>query len=699
MIIHTVLDRINQHPEGKLLLQNLESLSEEGKLDLADAELYFGFPLYKDDDNQLVISQMMIISKNYGVIIFYLSAANDANAMKQLLIDDEGLSHTYSQVYSRLLRQRNLRKNKRDLLFSVESAIYAPHITNSNLAIDIDSTIISSTKSIQIFIEGLNARLSDEVYTEAATTIEGGKGLLKPKPRELELYPGDSKVRVISRLETEIARFDSEQLKLCVNEINGIERIRGLAGSGKTVILAMKLAVTHLRNPDARILYTFSTKTLYQHVKRLITRFYRQFDDVDPDFEGKIDILHAWGGSNAHGVYYNACRDNDAQFYSLSMAKGLNQRNPFSAACNNLISNNKIEPSYDFVFVDEAQDFDGNFLQLCVALAKSDRVVFGADVFQNIFQTTTPSAETLLGEGKKLDSDIFLKRCYRTPCVTLICAHAVGLGVYKKQVQVIKSVEHWGNLGYFVDGKAADEFYTANENVSVYRNKETSPSLYDEDPNSLINTQEFADFAQEVNWVVNRIIEDINSQGLEPSDLLIICADDINNKVYYRAISSKLSEHGIDVNNINADKFSISDFSVDKKITFSTIHKAKGNESYGVYVVGVEALCYNPNVKNRNLLFTAMTRTKGWLTITGIGDGAKNLFSEIDTAKKNSPYLKFVYPPEEMVNQIEHDLQKAENPKSIDAVADLLSQYGEEGLTSLIKEIASKKVRKQDEPR
>ncbi|MFV8768721.1 hypothetical protein ACNSPB_15985 [Yersinia enterocolitica] len=56
MIIHTVLDHINQHPEGKLLLQNLESLSDEGKLDLADAELYFGFPLYKDDDNQLVIS-------------------------------------------------------------------------------------------------------------------------------------------------------------------------------------------------------------------------------------------------------------------------------------------------------------------------------------------------------------------------------------------------------------------------------------------------------------------------------------------------------------------------------------------------------------------------------------------------------------------------------------------------------------------
>ncbi len=79
--------------------------------------------------------------------------------------------------------------------------------------------------------------------------------------------------------------------------LDGPQRVRGLAGSGKTVVLAMKAALTHLRYPDAIILYTFYTKNLYQHIQRLITRFYRQFDDRDPNWSN-LRIMHAWGGGS-----------------------------------------------------------------------------------------------------------------------------------------------------------------------------------------------------------------------------------------------------------------------------------------------------------------------------------------------------------------------------------------------------------------
>jgi superfamily I DNA and RNA helicase len=101
---------------------------------------------------------------------------------------------------------------------------------------------------------------------------------------------------------------------------------------------------------------------------------------------------------------------------------------------------------------------------------------------------------------------------------------------------------------------------------------------------------------------------DIITEGLNASDILIVCADDKHFKNYYNQLSYCLSEYNIDVNNVNADKYNISDFSVDNKVTYSTIHKAKGNEGYSVYIVGCECLYHIPNVKNRNLLFTAMTR-------------------------------------------------------------------------------------------
>ena len=71
----------------------------------------------------------------------------------------------------------------------------------------------------------------------------------------------------------------------------------------------MKAAHIHLHHPEATILFTFWTKSLYDLAKQLITRFYRQFDDRDPDWT-KLNILHAWGGKNIEGVYYNACIDN-----------------------------------------------------------------------------------------------------------------------------------------------------------------------------------------------------------------------------------------------------------------------------------------------------------------------------------------------------------------------------------------------------
>ena len=86
----------------------------------------------------------------------------------------------------------------------------------------------------------------------------------------------------------------------------------GLSGSvdwpdqEKTVVLAMKAALTHLRHPKASIAFTFHTKSLYQHVRRLITRFYRQYNDQDPDWD-RLHVLHAWGGRSTPGIYYNAC--------------------------------------------------------------------------------------------------------------------------------------------------------------------------------------------------------------------------------------------------------------------------------------------------------------------------------------------------------------------------------------------------------
>jgi superfamily I DNA and RNA helicase len=57
----------------------------------------------------------------------------------------------------------------------------------------------------------------------------------------------------------------------------------------------MKAALTAVREPDARIAVAFYTKSLYQHIKPLMTRFYRLQEDRGPDWK-KVQVLHAWVG-------------------------------------------------------------------------------------------------------------------------------------------------------------------------------------------------------------------------------------------------------------------------------------------------------------------------------------------------------------------------------------------------------------------
>ncbi len=68
----------------------------------------------------------------------------------------------------------------------------------------------------------------------------------------------------------------------------------------------------------------------------------------------------------------------------------------------------------------------------------------------------------------------------------------------------------------------------------------------------------------------------------------------------------------------------------DNAVTIANVNQAKGNEADFVFVVGLEEIARNPmDVQARNSLFVAMTRTKGWITLMGLGDGTDPFYKEI----------------------------------------------------------------------
>ena len=624
--------------EANLTARQLLDYLEEWQVDfsLDDAHVFFEFPLYRDDE-RLIQCQFLLLSKTCGIVLVGTSAVERA-ATDVLRVVDAELDAALGQLVSRLVKSSKLRQGRTGLKVEIDGFVFTPEV-KQDVALANFRLLRTKQQVREFFQERQRQPIPEDIFLETISTIEGAKGLIRPKERPLDGLAQNSRASRVAALEEEINRFDRDQKEGYLTTIGGVQRIRGLAGSGKTVVLAMRAALLLLRFPEARIALTFHTKSLYQHVRRLITRFYRQYDDRDPDWE-KMHVLHAWGGRSNAGIYFNACQDNGFRALTFSEAAALGG-DPFGAACNALLTATSIRSQYDYVLVDEAQDFHPAFLRLCFALAKGGKLVFAYDQLQTIFQVKPPSVEEIFGVDEQgnpkvqLENDIVLHKCYRNPLEITVCAHALGFGIYGNRiVQMLENEEHWRDLGYVVE---SGEF-KPGALTTIKRLSTSSPSSISKlsTLDEVVSADVYADVNEEINAVVGEIVACIKQEGLRPDDLLVVAADDRNAKLYLQEISQRLQRHGIETNNMQLDAYSIQDFSRENSVTLSTIHKAKGNEAYQVFVVGIDALFAPPTVRSRNLTFTALTRAKAWLRVTGVGQFAQVFKREIDEAEKAS---------------------------------------------------------------
>jgi len=668
--------RLRNDPVSQQLIGHLREV--DARLGIDRGVLYYDFPLFRDTDDVLYRSKVMIASRSHGLALFTPSDLTDRTLNRGELdqIDDE-LSQLHSIIYGRLLKSRLLRAARQELLFTPVTAIFLPNVAqNVGGTEDLESEVVRSLNAVDELIEGsqLEAPLSDDVWAELRSLIEGAKGLVRPKERLIPANAERGKAAILKKLESEIANFDTQR-RAAISIVEGPQRIRGLAGSGKTVVLAMKAAYLHLSQPDARILVTFNTKSLYDFIRRLITRFYRQFDDQDPDWD-RVHVFHSWGGKSLEGVYYNACLDAGVEPLRYDEATGRSVP-PFEFVCSELIKTGRVRQQYDYVLMDEAQDFTVSFFRLCFQLAKGGRIdrniIWAYDELQNIINVRTISPTQAFGSyrdqtplidldraadahGVPGTHDIVLHKCYRNPREILVASHALGFGIYSDtMVQMLENKEHWADVGYVVE----EGDCRPGEATSIVRPTQNSPLSISEfqRPNDLIQYYVANDIDDEVNWVANGV-RDLLAEGLRPDDIMIVTLDDHNARYYLSRIAGALAEMDVESNNVLASGvFSAPRFLVDSEVTLSTVYRAKGNEAPVVFVVGVEALYSGRKFKRtRNKLFTAFTRARGWLRASGIGAGARFFFDEIDVALRHFPRLDFTYPNVETVERIQRDL-------------------------------------------
>lgn len=246
---------------------------------------------------------------------------------------------------------------------------------------------------------------------------------------------------ILDQIKRKIILFDGEQTKFIFDEPKKKRiTIQGLAGTGKTELLLHKIKELYTDDDESKIVFTCHNVILADSLRKRVPEFFN-FMKVEEQiqWEKRLWVMRSWGsyGNPDSGVYSYICNHYHILFSRFSYNRS------FDTICREALSRlNQIEDfqsCFDYILIDESQDFSEGFLALCEKVAKKCVYVAG-DIFQDIFENKSLTV---------VNPDFMLNKCYRTDPRTLMGAHAIGMGLFEKKLRWLKDDE-WEACGYDV---------------------------------------------------------------------------------------------------------------------------------------------------------------------------------------------------------------------------------------------------------
>ena len=651
-----VVHGTNHKPAAtEALLADLEALDIEG-------QLLIGYPVMASPEGCYAIDAL-IVSPEIGVLCFDLIEGLDPGDYDVRQDDD------FNRLSSRLFVHREL-VTKRRLSVPINTVSYAPAIASH----DSGNHTLLNRETLGDWISRLSTseefgNLSSEIYLRTLSALQSITAIRRAGlPREIS--DKDSRGSRLQVLENSIATLDTMQSAAVIETVEGVQRIRGLAGSGKTIVLALKAAYLHAQNPDWRIAVTFNTRSLKGYFTKLINNFCIDQIGQEPNWD-RVKIMNSWGASgppDREGVYHEFCLQNNVLYCDFRSARS---RHGWDGAFDGVVTEaldqvSDPKPLYDAILVDEAQDLPPVFLRMCYRILRQPgHLVYAYDELQNLTNTGLPSPEEIFGSknGKpcvsfdsehdhsRIRRDIILDKCYRNSRPVLTTAHGLGFGIYRTPendsttglVQMFDQPRLWEDIGY----RIGDGELKLGRKVTLRRVAETSPRfLEDHSPHEdLVKFVKFDDEEAQAEWVACEIQHNLDTDELRPDDIMVINTEPISSRNKLSKVRTALDDKGIHSHLTGVDT-TPDEFFQAGSITCTGIHRAKGNEVAMVYVINANQ-CYTAGAglsQIRNRLFTAITRSKAWVRVTGVGSMMQSLLKEHEAIVDADFELRFRYP-------------------------------------------------------
>ena len=660
---------------GDQLVDALDILDLEGTLE-------FGYPVFATADDSITVDAMLVTEQHGLVALAFADPVpNDAGDQKAWESVEAAQDRLFVAVENNLRQNEALRSGRK-------------------LAIEVQTvTLVDDVTKTPTWVNGAYADLStihetigkfpklDYAYFRPLQAAIQRVSTIKPPKRRSRVNVPRSKGAIMKEIESQIANLDKWQRRAAIEVPDGPQRIRGLAGSGKTIVLALKAAYLHAKNPEWTIAVVFWTRSLYPLFEDLVRRFSFQQQNDEPDWN-RLQILHAWGSRDRDGFYRRIASRHQVTPRDFTYARSrYGMDGAFGGVCAELLSTIQVSakpPIYDAILIDEAQDLPEAFFKMVYEMTREPkRIVWAYDELQKLSESGIPSVDelfgvdhtgnpnvTLLDNERGPRQDIILPICYRNTPWALALAHGLGLGTSKETglVQSFDDPTLWSNIGYtLLDGE-----WTPGSNITIARASYSYPEYFSRllQRSDAVRNQVFIDEYDQARQLAKDVVRNLSEDELDHDDILIVLPKAYSARPEGEIIRSALHDVGLSSHIVGVHTTQDEMF-IPGSIAIANIFRSKGNETPMVYVVNAQHCSYEQEASTlRNILFTAITRAKAWVRIYGWGPGMLALNDEIEKIKAHDFQLRFKLPTEaelEKMHQIRRDRTAGERARQVEA--------------------------------
>lgn len=651
-----VLEIVRGDVNDPLVTQDLTQTLSGGEL---RGTLYLGYPVVAADGDAVRIDALLATTQTGLVAIQCCRTPEDEVSWREIVQDQDSLYRVFN---AQLSKQSVLSRGRRMVMDLITLSVF-PETPPMKAPEDAEG-LYCDIANLNHILEGL-PDVTEDTFHRIQAALQHVSNM-KPKKKRSNVSRSDSKGAMLKTMEAAIANMDKWQKRAAIETVEGPQRIRGLAGSGKTIVLAHKAAYLHARNPEWNIALTFQSRALYQQFEDLVKRF--TFDQIDDDFdEDRLHIAHSWGGKRP-GVYTMIADRLGVTPLSWDRARNkFGYDNAFSGACRELLEaacSVQADPIFDAVLIDEAQDLPAEFFQLVYMFTKPPhRVIWAYDEMQRLSETEMPSMEEMFGtfddgtprvalanRESSAKEDVVLPICYRNSPWAIAAAHALGFGVYRESglVQHFDDPKMWQRIGYRVFQGELEP----GVSVDLVRNEDSVPPYFrDLTPSQTLSCVLYDDVAMQDAELARTVAGLLKEDEVDADDVLIVLPDPRYFKSRGQQIRNALSETDVSAHLVGVTS-STDEVFRKGSVAIAHIYRAKGNEAPIVFVPDAnEAMSAINPIKNRNVLFTSITRSRAWVYLMGHSMDGQKLASEFSTLEENNFHLRLKIPtPSELSN-------------------------------------------------